>query len=86
MIRRLFLRTLRLLDYQVREKLEPRESESDDLWRPASPVRRQSQDAHPHCSGATSKKHNNAKALLSALLGCGEAPDDPIVIDDAEGV
>lgn len=74
-----------MLDYQVREKLEPRELEPDG-WRLASPVRRQLQGTLPHRSSVVSKKQSQARALLSTLLGGGETVDDPIVIDDAEGM
>ncbi|KAF9649640.1 hypothetical protein BDM02DRAFT_3186132 [Thelephora ganbajun] len=75
-----------LLDYQVREKLEPRESEPNDLWRPASMVRTQSQGIHPHRASVASEKQSQARAWLSTFLGGGETFDDPIVIDGVEEV
>lgn len=72
-----------MLDYQVREKLEPQELGLDG-WRPASPVRGQPRDMHPYRS--VSDKQSQARALLSALLGGGETLDDPIIIDDVEEV
>lgn len=75
-----------LLDYQVREKLEPREADPGDLWRPSSPVIPQFQAVRSQRSHVATEKQSQARAILSALLGRGEAIDDPIIIDDAEEV
>jgi hypothetical protein len=72
------------LDYQVREKLEPRDADPARLWRSASPVIQQPQAIHPHRSDVAIGKQSQARALLSMLLGGGETFDNPIVIDGAE--
>lgn len=78
--------TRRLLDYQVREKLEPQEADAGSLWRPSSPVIPQSQAMQPHRSSVAAGKQSQARAFLSTLLGGGETPDDPIVIDESNEV
>jgi hypothetical protein len=75
--------TRRLLDYQVREKLEPREADSSGFWRPASRVVPLSRDIDSHRSNTATEKQSQVKAFLSTLLGSGETSGDPIVIDDA---
>jgi hypothetical protein len=78
--------TRRLLDYQVREKLEPREADPGSLWRPGPPVIQQSQAVQPHQSNVAARKQSRARVFLSTLLGGGETPDDPIVIDESNEV